>query len=530
MLLGGRCGSGVGVFTFDDRVIDGRPSPREASRLRLLASAGKPAQPSLAEVARLAAIRLEVDDPLTPWSFRNGLVVAPISYGAERLGALALWPAEADADDDERRQRRVQGVAAAIGTMLACGRLEAEAELQRAELRALEEIGRVVERTATTEGILEGIFEASVRSLRCDTASLFVVDERGESLQMIAGRNMPEGVIHKRQFRMGEGVAGWVAAQNRSAVVADVSEDPRYSQPESGLDGPRSLLVVPLRLRGKVIATLCFARQGANAFASPDLELAEKIAVYTAQALEHARLSKLQAKAQSLELRFETLSAVSHDIRTSLTYVKLAAKLAQHSPTEEQRDDLLAQIIDRVDQIGALINAGLEASRLESQLTRLHITSVPLRALVDEVLEELSPTLGPQHRLKVDIPDDLEIRTDPMQMRRVLANLVDNAIKYSPKGGDVVISGRATADGTLVSVRDEGVGIAPEHLGHVFEQFYRTPEVSSSPGFGLGLYTCRRIIEAHGGRIQAESTPGRGSTFWFAVPGALVVGELATSA
>lgn len=483
-----------------------------AARLCLAASAGSISQPSsvVEDLARATVLAASEDrDRRLPTPPRD-LLVVPVERDRVALGVVVV---EATGSVHTPWAEHVRQVASIVAAIEDGHRAAVESQRREVELEALDEIGGAVERATTTEEVLEAIFDASLRVLRCDTASLFVVDERGESLQMIAGRNVPTEVIQTSSFRMGEGVAGWVAAQNRPVIVDDVTRDSRYRFPASGLDEPRSLLVVPLRRRSKVIATLSLARRGTDAFRPPDLAFAEKLAVYAAQALEHARLLKLQAKAESLRVRFETLSGISHDIRTSLTHVKLAAKLAEHSDGEEKRVELLRMIVQKIDEISKLVNTGLEASRLEVELSRLKLTTVSLEALLRDVLEEIGPKLSSAHELAVSVPADLAVQADAIQLRRVLVNLLDNAVKYSPSGGAIRVAAVPRGDVVRISVRDEGIGIGAEHLDRIFEQFYRAPEASAFAGCGMGLYACRRIVEAHGGALRAESASGKGCTF-----------------
>jgi signal transduction histidine kinase len=124
--------------------------------------------------------------------------------------------------------------------------------------------------------------------------------------------------------------------------------------------------------------------------------------------------------------------------------------------------------------------------------------------------------------LTVDVPDDVAVRADPERLHQVLFNLVDNAVRFTPPGGEVRISARTDRDRVQVQVTDTGVGIAPEHLPRLFERFYRVDPSRSRDdgGTGIGLAIARSVVEAHGGRISAESEPGSGSTFSFDLPAA----------
>lgn len=486
--------------------------PRSDEALSCVASAGsiKPESP----IALRAALQAywgsrEAPDP-------KGFIGCSIVGRGETLGALVVehLPDLRRRDMERQVLRPTARVAAGL---IAARSTQSEISRHATLLRALDEVSAAVEMSATDDSVLEAVFEAGVEALHCDTASLFALDASHESLRLVAGRNLPSDV-QGRTFRLGEGIAGWAAARGQTVVVPDVRLDERYQVPDSGLDAPRSLLVVPLRLYGEVIACLCFARRGTSAFANADRELAERLAVYAAQSLAHARLTKLEAQSELLRRRFETLSTVSHDIRSELGEMKLAAKLAQHAETGEEREAYLGQLIGKVDRVSALLNAGLVAARLETELTRLQRDRVGLRRLVESVVEETRVSAGSDRPFEVNIPPDLFVRADQTQLRRVLSNLLDNAVKYSPSGRPIRVESELSADGVQVSVRDEGAGMTAEEQARLFGPFQRAAGAGRVPGFGLGLYVCWRIVEAHGGRIAVESEPGHGSVFHFVLP------------
>jgi len=173
--------------------------------------------------------------------------------------------------------------------------------------------------------------------------------------------------------------------------------------------------------------------------------------------------------------------------------------------------DAMADIVDNL----------LELSRWQSSRLSLDQRSTDIGELIRKVVA-YSATRSPDHRISADISAGLPmVHADRTRIERVLDNLVDNAIKYSPDGGEVLISARVENGGILVAVRDRGIGIREEDIGKLFEPFQRLdnrPAGSSIAGIGLGLVVCRRLVEAHGGRIWVESQEGKGSTFFFTLP------------
>jgi len=222
-------------------------------------------------------------------------------------------------------------------------------------------------------------------------------------------------------------------------------------------------------------------------------------------------------------LRAELISTLAHEMRTPLTSIKgystaLLMDEASFSP-ETQREFL--QIIDEeCDTLQDLIHDVLESSNIEAGLLRLEPQPVLLHRMVQYLASDLEHRTS-KHRCVIDFPPDFPIvEADPNRVEQVLRNLLDNAVKYCPDGGIVVIRGEAQEGQVIISVADQGVGIAPEHLNRLFEKYFRVKSSMNHHvvGSGLGLPIARAIVEAHGGRIWAESRLGEGSTFTFTLP------------
>jgi signal transduction histidine kinase len=179
------------------------------------------------------------------------------------------------------------------------------------------------------------------------------------------------------------------------------------------------------------------------------------------------------------------------------------------------------RIIDEeCDVLQDLIHDLLESSVIDAGLLRLEPQPVRLPRLVGEVIKDIAHHTE-EHRFVVDFSSDFPIvDADPNRIAQVLRNLLDNAVKYSPQGGLVVVRGEVHRDEVVVSVADQGVGIAPEHLNRLFEKFFRIESGMGRHvvGSGLGLPISLTIMESHGGRIWAESQIGEGSTFYFTLP------------
>jgi two-component system sensor histidine kinase VicK len=166
-----------------------------------------------------------------------------------------------------------------------------------------------------------------------------------------------------------------------------------------------------------------------------------------------------------------------------------------------------------------MINGFLNISRLESGKIHIDKQQFDIDQLLREVVEETKLTVS-THNIGLSSCGELQIYADQDKISSVISNLVSNAVKYSPKGKLVQLSCAAKGKEVLISVKDEGMGIKPQDLGHVFDRYYRveTDHTRHISGFGIGLYLSAEIIKRHDGKIWAESESGMGSTFWFSLP------------
>ena len=219
----------------------------------------------------------------------------------------------------------------------------------------------------------------------------------------------------------------------------------------------------------------------------------------------------------------ELISTLAHEMRTPLTSIKgystaLLMEEAAFKP-ETQREFL--EIIDKeCDVLEDLISDFLESSTIDAGPIKILLQPVRLPRLAVKAADEVGRRF-PKHFLLVNFSDGFPlVDADPERILQVLRQLLDNAAKYSPKGGLIVLQGRIIEDKAVISVADEGVGITPEDLNHLFDKFFRAKSNSGTQiiGTGLGLPISRAIVEAHGGRIWAESQLGSGSTFCFSLP------------
>lgn len=222
--------------------------------------------------------------------------------------------------------------------------------------------------------------------------------------------------------------------------------------------------------------------------------------------------------------RRDFVANISHELRTPLASIRLLLDtlLRNSLPETGLQRQLLEQIAVETDALSQLAQELLDLSQIESGQVLLKLVPTRVADLVSEPVTRLATQASHKHQeITVDVPPDLTALADPQQVGRVIVNLLHNAIKFTPEGGRIgVRAAQGEGDEVMIEVWDTGVGIAPEDLPRIFERFYRADRARGGGGTGLGLAIAKHIVEAHGGRIWAESEPGRGATFRFTLPAA----------
>jgi PAS domain S-box-containing protein len=224
------------------------------------------------------------------------------------------------------------------------------------------------------------------------------------------------------------------------------------------------------------------------------------------------------------QLKTNFLKLASHELRAPLGVVRGYISMMEDgtlAPVGEHVEPVLPLLRAKLDEMNRLINEMLETARLDDSALQLQLRRLDLRDVVHEAVRSLEPLAGERHRLVTETPGaPVEVTGDPSRLGMVVANLVHNALKYSPAGGEVRVSCRRADGRAEVAVADQGVGIAAADLDRLFTRFGRivTPETAGIAGTGLGLYLARDLARRHGGDVTVTSEPGRGSTFTLTLP------------
>ena len=286
------------------------------------------------------------------------------------------------------------------------------------------------------------------------------------------------------------------------------------------------MVYLPLKASSGMIGVLALLPLNPARIALPEQQrLLETFVSQIALALERVSLAteahNTQVKMETEQLRNSLLSAISHDLRTPLAaIVGASSSLVQDGERldNEARHELGLAIYDEATRMAGLANNLLDMARLQAGAVVLNRQWQPLEEVVGGALAGLTSRIV-NHPVTIDLPHDLPlVEIDSLLIERVFANLLDNAVKYTPPGTPIEISAASRQSELVVTVSDHGRGIPLGEEKLIFEKFHRVASEGNQGGAGLGLTICRSIVEAHGGRIWAENLSSGGAAFHFALP------------
>lgn len=369
--------------------------------------------------------------------------------------------------------------------------------------------------------LLESICSSSLQLFSCQCAVVVTSPRRRKGRTGVTAR-VTSGTLQPPTASRLNSVVRLVENRTEPAVVSFEEEEPRSGQLHLGIGGAgfRSGLVVPLNGAEGSIGALILLRIRTSNF-DEESELAVTFANQIVSCLKNLRTLSDERERQSL--KDELLSNVTHELKTPLSSIKGYSQLVARrlkGSVDGRILDMLGTIDSQSNEMSHMISQIHDLARIDRGLLDLLLTQWSFADLVKQEMERLS-VVSSQHEfilvMEPDIPPGL---WDKDRVKRVLANLISNAVKYSPKGGDITVTVKKKAGHLTVGVNDKGIGIAPVHQRKIFRRFYRVTEKGKEryPGMGIGLNLSNEIVKAHGGRMWVESEMGKGSTFFFTLP------------
>ena len=423
-----------------------------------------------------------------------------------------------------------------LGVLFLSYRSYASMRAQHDSLGALYESTRVAHQSLEMDAVLLSLLSSACEMFRAEMAEIILfprnVDEPAYVTTLGPGEHLD--VMHAVELDPTEGVWARVAAEGRAVLVPrPISNEKLRTYFASR--GMRDAIAAPLHGESGVVGTMMVGNRlsDVSTFSPEDVTLVETLANHASVSLENARLvdrlkESLIHLTEMNRLKDDFVATVSHELRTPLTsisgYIKILARKSDKL-SSEQKKLFINTIEEQSDRLRHLIEDLLIVSRIESSTHSISENSVSLRELTAALSEEIGARSS-RHRFELAFsPDFPLLLTDAEKLRQILANLMENASKYTPEDTTVYISGRKEGGGVAISVEDEGAGI-PGHLHEkVFERFYQVDQTSTrrAGGTGLGLYICRKLAEILGGSLVLERSDAAGSVFTLRLPASSVL-------
>ena len=398
------------------------------------------------------------------------------------------------------------------------------------EQRFLAEVGPILSSTLDYEDTLRNIAQLAVRDL-ADFCIVDIVEEVGRVRRLkVLSRDPLKAPIcnlfmgYPLESSHGP-LTGKVLETRQTRFVPLLSPEILASFGEDSLRALRaadakSAIATPLLAHGKLVGVITFlSSSGSRLYRPADVHIAEELAQRATLSIENARLFAETHRA--VKTREDVLAVVSHDLRNPLTTIELVVHAFRDM--EQMDANLIRALADKVqrstNEMKILISDLLDFARIQSGSFSVTPSAHALSDVVTPVIDRMRILAeARQQILEVDLPSTLpRVAVDPNRIGQVLSNLVRNAIKFTSNQGTIQVAARQEYQHILVSVTDTGPGIPQEHLQKIFDRFWRVPGTKKK-GSGLGLSIARGIVEAHGGRIWAESRLGEGSSFFFTLP------------
>lgn len=469
-------------------------------------------------------------------------IIVPIALHGRILGALTLVHAESKRRYGPRDVKLAQELALRAAHAIEHARLYREANLARQQ----------AEEAAQRLGLLAGLSQSLAPSLEpeialrrlarfavsnmADYSITYALDDDGTIRRVALAHADPdqqplvEDLVRAGPPSLDDPYgAGAVLRTGEPVLATEITSEvlERGAQNAQHLDVlkklvPRSSLIVPLTARSRTVGALAMATtdRSAKRYQEADLLLARELASRAALLVDNARLySRAQ---QATRARDQMLSIVSHDLRSPLNTVVTACELLELDLPEDRRARTRGSIRRAARQMNRLLEDLLDVTRIVEGRLTLQREPVHPNSLLIEVVSMHAPIAehGGVHLSKCATDQPAVVEGDWQRLSQALSNLVDNALKFTPEGGQVEVAATVDLDHVRIGVSDTGPGIPAEHIPHLFDRFWRA-ENAQRAGVGLGLSIARGIAEAHGGSIEVVNRPGGGTRFTMVLPRSL---------
>jgi len=375
----------------------------------------------------------------------------------------------------------------------------------------------IVTQTSNWKTALDALIKVLRSAIIFDNFAIFRSDAHRQISDVAYARAVGRGKSGEADVAWGENIANQVLSMGRMVL-----QEPEANPNTNRLQRPY-LLGLPLRSPGQTIGALVFVRFGGPVYTEEQIKIAILAAALVSSLFEREIWQEKMAECESIQrqmnLQEEFVATISHELRTPLGFIKGYTTTLLREDTKwdaATQREFLTIIDEEADHLTDLIENILETARLQSETLQMTFQPVALERVIRDVVVRAKNRYK-EMRIALDLEPIPLIQGDAVRLAQVLENLLNNAAKYAP-GSPVSIRLWKEQKSVLMSVADQGPGIAAQHLPYIFDRFYRISDGKTHPGTGLGLFICRQIVQMHHGRIWAESEPGRGVTFFMSLP------------
>ena len=455
----------------------------------------------------------------------RSMIIVPVHTHEDMLGALVFGSSKPNAFiDPDIWLAQLLSLQTAIA--LRHTSLLERAQKRAAQIGLVNQVAKKLTSTLNIDELLTSASEAIQKNFQYFDVTIFLRVPEGRELVLAAhSGNFVDFLPHGYRQKIGDGIVGWVAEHGESVLANDVSLDPRFLAHQ--YHNTNSELALPIISEDEVVGVLNVEDTKLYAFDDTDIIVLETLCDQIGSAVHNARLfdeiKRTNDRLVELDkLKTDFVGIVSHDFRTPLSTIMLAAKsLLRKEVNADRLREYLNIIVDQAGRLSLLAEDTLSIAKIESGQLSYQFKIVNVEGIIQEAVSMVK--ISARHSFNSSIEMSCSyVRGDQNKLRQVLQNLISNAVKYSPAGGQIhvsVLPSEELPDEVLFSVSDDGLGIPEEYTGKLFQKYARvdTGEAGKIKGTGLGLWICREIIKAHGGKIWVDSEVGKGSKFHFTV-------------
>ncbi|HCA78595.1 MAG TPA: hypothetical protein DEP53_02560 [Bacteroidetes bacterium] len=455
----------------------------------------------------------------------RSMIIVPVLTHEDMLGALVFGSSKPNAFiDPDIWLAQLLSLQTAIA--LRHTSLLERAQKRAAQIGLVNQVAKKLTSTLNIDELLASASEAIQKDFQYFDVTIFLRIPNGRDLVLAAhSGNFIDFLPHGYRQKIGEGIVGWVAEHGESVLANDVSLDARFLAHQ--YHNTNSELALPIVSDDEVVGVLNVEDTKLYAFDDTDILVLETLCDQIGSAVRNARLfdeiKRTNDRLVELDrLKTDFVGIVSHDFRTPLSTIMLAAKsLLRKEVNADRLREYLNIIVDQAGRLSLLAEDTLSIAKIESGQLSYQFKIVNVEGIIQEAVSMVKISARHTFSSSIDMSCSY-VRGDQNKLRQVLQNLISNAIKYSPAGGQIhvsVLPSEEHPEDVLFSVSDDGLGIPEEYMGKLFQKYARVDigEAGKIKGTGLGLWICREIIKAHGGKIWVDSEVGKGSKFHFTV-------------